>query len=342
MIAAFFRRRKLFGARPAPAPETAAPPLTTPAVLTARPPHVSAITREDPGEFRRSLYFRLERWCAMVRETVADSPDALALIESLERPTDVVIRQPPAAAQRMLMEVRARDVSSAQMSKMIGADPTLVQAILRLTNSAMYATTSGPCVSVSDAVRRMGATGVEGVVVRCMVEGMLCRPGGRMQAMVDRVWSHMVRTGPIGHALAETFGVNAEVGYSLALLHDVGKLIVFDRVGTLRHKLRRDPRFPDRFIETMLGALHEPLGGLAALEWGLGEPAAAAIASHHRTIVIPTADDASQLLYVAERVDLARTRGLQMGVQGWVHDGRLSADRREIETMIAALPSPES
>jgi HD-like signal output (HDOD) protein len=341
MTAAFFRRIARFRTRSAPPPERAAARIATPAVRISGPPHAAAITSEDPAEFRQSLTFRLERWCVMVRETVADSPDALALIESLEKPTGSMIRQPPAAAQRMLFEVRAREGSSSLLTKMIGADPTLAQALLRLTNSAVYATTGGPCVSISDAVRRLGATGVEGVVLRCMVEGMLCRPGGRMQAMVDRVWSHMVRTGPIGYALAETFGVNAEVGYSLALLHDIGKLIVFERVGALRHKLRRDPRFPDRFIETMLGALHEPLGGLAALEWGLGKPAAAAIASHHRTVAIPASDDASQLLYVAERVDLARTRGLFMGVQGWIHDGRLSVNQKEIEAIIGALPSPE-
>lgn len=309
--------------------------------MVVAPPHVGVLASADPAEFRRSLTLRLERWCTMVRDTVPGSPDALALIEMLEKPTDAMIRQPPAAAQRVLLEVRARDVSSTLLTKLIDADPTLVQALLRLTNSVLYATSGGPCVSISDAVRRVGASGVEGVVLRCMVEGLLCRPGGRMQAMVDRVWSHMVRTAPIGHALAGTFGVNPEVGYSLSLLHDVGKLIVFDRVGALRHALRRDPKFPDRFIETMLGALHEPLGGLAALEWGLGEPAAAAIASHHRTVVIPMADETSQLLYVAERVELARTLGLFMGVQGWIHDGSLGANQREIEAVIAALPAPE-
>ena len=92
----------------------------------------------------------------------------------------------------------------------------------------------------------------------------------------------MQRTAPVARAIAPAFGVDAETAYSLALLHDVGKLVVFDHVSRLRHDHRRELKMPDLFFRQLLAHLHEPLGGLAVLRWDLGADAARAVAEHHR------------------------------------------------------------
>ena len=259
----------------------------------------------------------------------------MALIDALGQPTTLVIRQLPLAAQRALAVTKDRQASRVLLVGLLEHDPTLTQALLRFANSALNATSAAPCVSISEAVRRVGSAGVESVILRFMIEGMLCRPGGRYQAMADLAWSHMVRTAPICRALAHLFSTHPDEAYTLGLLHDVGKLIVFDQIGALRSALHREPRFPERFVSTALSMLHEPLGGLAALEWGLGPVAAGAIASHSRSTVLSFADDESQLLHVAERADLARCRGEPTWVETCAVQGRIGVEPRAIEDVLA-------
>ncbi|MEP6729145.1 MAG: HDOD domain-containing protein [bacterium] len=355
MMASFFDRVRWFGGSQ-PAAVSAAPARPSrgttaaamangsveqpraPARVTGESKEVTAPEGSSAG-LRPVLRLRLESRCALLRgDVAAQSADAAALIDLILEPSTAVIRQPPAAAQRVLSATRSAHASSMLVVNLVQADPTLAQALLRLTNSASNATAGTPCVSIADAVRRVGASGVESVVLRSMVEGLLCRPGGRLQHMVDLAWAHMVRTAPISRVLSPLFSVHPDVAFSLGLLHDVGKLVVFDQIGALRGTLRREPIFPPRFVETALQLLHEPLGGLAALEWGLGEPAAGAIATHRRTDLLPFADDASQLLYVAERADLARIRSAPISAQTWVDEGGLTVDAVEIDALIAALP----
>ncbi len=223
-------------------------------------------------------------------------------------------------------------------------DPGLSQGLLRYANSAFYATRGGRCVSLMNAVQRVGTTGVHNVVLRAMVDGLLCRPGGAFQAQVDLVWTHMVRTAPIARAIAQPCGVNPDEAYALGLLHDVGKLVVFDRLGELRRILKRDVRFPASIVSLCLRYLHEPLGGLAALQWGLGPGVAHAIATHRRSPVPEMFDRRCEMLYVAEKFDLWRLgaeEGAEAPIDDWWRDGALNIPRDESAKALEALPAED-
>jgi HD-like signal output (HDOD) protein len=167
--------------------------------------------------------------------------DAPRLLDALIQPAASMIRQPPAAAQRALELTRDPNVGGAVIVKLIEGDPSLSQALLKFANSAYYATAARSNVSVHGAAQRVGASGVQNVVIGRMVEGLLCRPGSAYQPMVDLVWAHMVRTAPIARALATEFGLHPDAAFALGLLHHVGKLVIFDRLGT-----QRKPIFPSR------------------------------------------------------------------------------------------------
>jgi HD-like signal output (HDOD) protein len=262
--------------------------------------------------------------------------DAGRFLDSLRGPTGTMIRQPPAAAHRALALTRDPDVGGGAIVRLIEQDPSLSQALLKFANSAYYATASTSCVSVHIAVQRVGTTGVQNLVLARMVEGLLCRPGSAYQSMVDQVWMHMVRTAPVARVLAPEFGLHADAAFALGLLHDVGKLVVFDRLGTLRATLRRDLDLPRSLVSRVLAQLHEPLGALAALEWSLGGMGARAIGTHHRS---PVPDDpglGSELLFLAERLDLAQTRGEPVDLETWCDQGGLLSRRDRVARVLAA------
>jgi HD-like signal output (HDOD) protein len=268
------------------------------------------------------------------------TPDTERLLKILREPSATGIRQAPAAAQRVLAKTRNPDIGLAELVRVIEEDPTLGQALLRYANSAYYSTGS-VVVSLRKAAQQVGTSGVHNVVLGVMMDGMLCRPGGEFQAMLDKVRDHLVRTAPIARALARGFGVPSDEAFAIGLLHDAGKLIVFDALGTLRHDERRDLKIPASVVSRVLQFAHEPLGGLAVLKWGLGEDVALPIATHHRSPVPASANRMSELLFIAERADHALSGVIPMELAAWWDEGKISGDPARAEALLADYSTTE-
>jgi HD-like signal output (HDOD) protein len=145
----------------------------------------------------------------------------------------------------------------------------------------------------------------------------------------------MVRVGPLTRALAGAFDVPPDEAFLLGLLHDVGKLVLFDLLAAVRHELRRDVELPEQLAADALRELHEPLGGLALLRWGVDPRAAWAVAHHHRRDPGLEPGRRSELLYVTERLDAARTRRRPVEVARWAEEGRLTVPVPQLEAAVA-------
>ncbi|MEP7383486.1 MAG: HDOD domain-containing protein [Gemmatimonadota bacterium] len=321
------------------------PPVPRPATPAVVPPSVAAMPTHGADVDAREMQGWLE---LEVRTRVAElhnvlprvdrASDAPRFLDALLESFDAVVRQPPLAAQRALAVTRDTTAPTTRLVSLVEGDPGLGQALLRYANSAYYATGGGRVVSLHGAVQRVGTAGVHNVVLKTMVDGILCRPGSAYQEYVTLVWQHMIRVAPIARVLAPAFRASPDESFALGLLHDVGKLVIFDRLGELRKSLRRDAAFPLPVLSVVLRSLHEPLGGLAALQWGLGSAVAHAIATHHRSPVPEMYDARGELLYVAERVDLARAATRTLDVEGWWRDGLLATPRDVVEAALGALP----
>lgn len=299
---------------------------------------LSALTVSELTEtFRQQLRARVEELHNSLAREERRS-DAAEFLDSLTTNFEAVVRQPPLAAQRALSVTRDTNSAIGRIVSLVEQDPGLGQALLRYANSAYYAVGGGRVVSLHASVHRVGTTGVHNVVLRAMVDGMLCRPGSAYQTQVNQVWEHMIRTAPIARGISLPFGVMPDEGYALGLLHDVGKLVIFDRLGDLRQSRRRDIVIPPAVLSALLKLLHEPLGGIAALQWGLGTAAASAIARHHRSPVPSERDQRSELLFVAERTDLSKSRGEDSDLDAWWRDGALSGECEKVRATLEAMP----
>ncbi|MDQ2889466.1 MAG: HDOD domain-containing protein [Gemmatimonadota bacterium] len=266
--------------------------------------------------------------------------DTVRFLSEVKRASANSLKQAPQAAQRALAKTRNPDIGLAELVRVVEEDPTLGQALLRYANSAYYST-GGTVVSLRHAAQRVGSSGVHNVVLGVMLDGMLCKPGGEYQRMVAQVRDHLVRSAPIARALGRGFGLVPDECFSLALLHDAGKLIVFDVIGALRHETRRDVNISKSVVSRALRELHEPLGGIAVLNWGLGDVVATAVASHHRHPVPEATSSMSEVLFVAERTEHALSGIIPRDVQGWWTEGAISGDPARVEDLISAYTSRE-
>ena len=232
-----------------PAAAAEAPPAAAPPPAPSKP--TAPIAAVAPILVDPSIHDEVEagtdvrRWLRTALATLEQEMDpselrgdAQAFFERISRSGEKTVRQPPAAAQRAL-ELTRQEVAVSALVRLVEQDPVLAQSLLRFANSSMY-TTGGRSTSLAECIRRVGTQGLRSVILSSMVEGTLCRSGSAYDNIVRQVWEHMVRTAPLARALAPGFGVIPDEAFTLALLHDVGKLVVFDRLGTLRTELRRE------------------------------------------------------------------------------------------------------
>ncbi len=266
--------------------------------------------------------------------------DTVRFLRGIREAQASSIKQAPQAAQRALAKTRNPEIGMAELVRVVEEDPTLGQALLRYANSAYY-NTGSTVVSLRHAAQRVGASGVHNVVLGVMLEGMLCKPGGEYQKMVIQVRDHLVRTAPIARAIGRSFGLVPDECFSLALLHDAGKLIVFDIIGALRHETRRDVDVPKSVVSRVLREVHEPLGGIAVLHWGLGDSVATSISTHHRKPIPTVVDRMSEVLFVAEHAEHALSGVIPRDVAAWWEEGAIYGDPARVDELIAAYTERE-
>jgi HD-like signal output (HDOD) protein len=322
----------------APASVAAAAPPVAPVgpILTEPSIHDEV---EAGYDIRRSLRTSLERLEASL-DPMERRGDAPAFFERISKSGEKTVRQPPAAAQRALDLLR-RDVAIVELVRLVEQDPVLAQSLLRFANSAAN-NTGAQTASLAESIRRVGTQGLRSVILSSMVEGTLCRTGSAYDGMVRQVWEHMIRTAPIARTLAPGFGVIPDEAFTLALLHDVGKLVLFDRLGTLRAELRREVKLNPQVMPRVLSELHEVLGGAAALRWGLGKAAVGVVSSHHRRGDALEPSLPAECVYVAERLDLAMVRNEPVNLVRWFEEGRLQASFEAVAPLVERVLAPDS
>jgi HD-like signal output (HDOD) protein len=270
----------------------------------------------------------------LVEEHAPAVPDARALVELLDGGPDELIRQLPASAREALALCDDPNLPRARLVSQLARDPSLMESILRTANSTAFSGGREPVLGMEAALDRIGVGNARGVITASCASNLLSLPGGQYNAMAAQVWSHMIRTGPVAQCLAPALSVNPDEAMTLALLHDVGKLIVFDRISVLRAARRRSIDLPPAFVDALLSAAHEPLGALAAHCWQLGPRAVAAIGNHHRQVDALQHEPLSEALYLANVVDHAMSRRETLKLHEVWADGALSASRPHIEAIL--------
>ena len=315
--------------RAAPVPKPVPAELPPAAIVGAAEPALGRPAEADRAALEVALRAEIARAIDAIGVTLgtsAEADDGRGLLEDIRRDPLAVIRRPPLAAQQALAACRDVNSSFGRILESFHQDPALTQALLKHANSPYYAAGGTTCNSLHDAAQRVGLAGLHTVLTAATVEGLLCRPGGDYAAMVQQIWTHLVRTAPVARRLARSAKVPSEMAYTLGLLHDLGKLIIFDRLSARRAATRHTARLTRGFLHEVLGELHGPLGGLAALQWSLDPDAARAIATHPRGEYRYRDETMSQVLAIAEWADLTTVREQPRDYDGLWARGGLTLD----------------
>ncbi|HBP23360.1 MAG TPA: hypothetical protein DEA08_36980 [Planctomycetes bacterium] len=286
-------------------------------------------------QLNEALRADLSQRCASLLEVFGgDEPDLARLVEGLDADALGAVPQVPQAAQRGLTLTLDDSISAADLAAVFETDPALAQALLTTASSIYYGGVS--CVSIQRAVVRLGRRSLRNVVLRYAMHGLVCRPGPAFGDMPERIWEHLAETAQLARTLAPTCAAEPEEAFAVGLLHDVGKLVLLEAAAGLRRDERRELELFDLGrLRLTLDLLHEPLGGLAALSWDLGPAAARAVAHHHRSPASRADSPLEQVVFLADKVHLAQTRG-EVDLELLWRIGGLSGSPAAAERLLAS------
>lgn len=305
-------------------------------------PSAPAPVPDLPGALEVSLQELLAVRGAAWRDAAppADAAAACALGEAVATGRADTVRQLPSAAREAMAVCDDPRAGAGDLARVCERDLAVAPALLRYANSVFFARPGqSPAASVREAVDRVGVAGVRSVLVDVTVAALLCGPKSRHAGLTAQLWAHGQRTAALARAVAPALGAPPERAYVAGLLHDVGKLVLLDRAG--------EPGVAGLSWPALRGALlqlHEPLGGLAVVRWGLGEDVAVAVATHHRTAVSAQAaverDALGEAVFLAERVDHLVAAGEPVDLDALWAAGTLAGDRDRAASALARHLGP--
>jgi len=237
-------------------------------------------------------------------------PDVKTLLPSRQKIEKVLGRRVdklppfPLVALRLLEITRDDSKSSADIAKVVEADPSIAAKTLRIVNSAAYGALR-QISSIKHAVVLLGALEIRSIALGVTLFETMVKPGGHGAFDAVLFWKHAIANGALCRAMAEALAYpDPEEAYVAGLLHDIGKAII-DTYGKVDYgDFLREAADSGSMIEAesrILGLRHDDTGAYFCNAWKMPERLIGAILLHHRRFrhLKATADEALLIAIVS-------------------------------------------
>lgn len=182
--------------------------------------------------------------------------------------------------------VNRADTTATQIAQVISQDPAIATRILKVANSSMYGG-QRQIDSISRAVTLLGTKQIRDLVLTTTAAKVFDGIPNDVISVED-FWHHSLYCALLSHELAKVSKtVNADTMFTAGLLHDIGHLVMFNRIPeesasaillTIQGESSMEPYQAERQV---LGFDHAEVGAALARHWGLPEILVSCIGFHH-------------------------------------------------------------
>ncbi len=204
--------------------------------------------------------------------------------------------------------------SASHLAEVVSSDPGLSATLLKLVNSAFYGTPS----RINSITRAIALIGGRELSTLALGTTVISHFSGIPSHLVDMktFWKHSIATGIFARILANRkVGLSEEKLFIAGLLHDIGRLIIFQEFPkTAAHAIRvsHKERLPLYEVEAaIMGYDHAKIAGRLLLKWNFPEELRQIIRYHHYPLSSTASIEAS-IVYAANIMASA----LQFGDSG--------------------------
>jgi putative nucleotidyltransferase with HDIG domain len=250
-----------------------------------------------------------------------------AIMDQLDQYLDQVKALPPAPAilSELLRVLQQPDADMSQVVDLVAYDPSLTAAVLKLCNSAYFASDC-PAENLYEAISRIGFYEVYRLVAAIIGSRTLSpsQPGYGLKA--GELWKHAVTTAVATQQLADHLGEETNSAFTAALLHDLGKIILAQAMETHSAQVLQTLASGRSFFEAeqaVLGMEHAAMGGRLLTRWHFPDKLIRAVSCHHDPGKAPSDQRLAALVHLGDV--LAHYIGEAYGTQPFAFHGRPEA-----------------
>jgi len=176
--------------------------------------------------------------------------------------------------------------STEDIAKVVGRDPSFTVRLLRVANSALYGR-SATVDTVSRAITLIGTLQIRSLALSMSVANSFAGLPNELVSM-ENFWRHSLLCALVARHLAkEARRCDPEALFTAGLLHDIGELVIFNRMPEQAHEalllvLDSQDEVPIYQAERQaMGFDHSEVGGELARQWKLPPLLEDCIAHHH-------------------------------------------------------------
>lgn len=196
----------------------------------------------------------------------------------------------PKIYQDVCREIEDPESSAVSVGKIIKQDPSVTTKILQVVNSALFGATR-KISSIEQAVSILGYSLIRSLVLTCRIFDSKSKPIEGFS--IERVFTHSFQTGLLAREICvheKLTPAETETAFTAGLLHDVGKIILFDRLPDRLAEiiaLAKKKAIPQREAELeVLQCDHAAIGASLLQTWGLPHELVEAVTMHHAPEVL--------------------------------------------------------
>ncbi|MCF6283213.1 MAG: HDOD domain-containing protein [Candidatus Polarisedimenticolaceae bacterium] len=187
------------------------------------------------------------------------------LLEDLENKC-LCLPSLPDVAVRIGKALNDEVTDGKHIAKIIQTDVAMTAKIIRVANSALYAS-HNPAENCTAAVVRLGAQTTHRLVLSFALRELFSSRSPIVQAHMHALWNHSRQVAAICYVLAKlTKQFNPEEAMLSGLLHDIGELVI----------LSYAEKFPGaandkHLLELVMSDLRGTVGGMVLSSWGFND-----------------------------------------------------------------------
>ncbi|MDM4014382.1 response regulator [Roseiconus lacunae] len=208
----------------------------------------------------------------------------------------------PSIVAEINQEIDSDHGTIATIASVVSRDPVLSAKILQIANSAIFSVRQ-PILDVEHGLSLLGVEMVRSLAISLAVFSTENR--ATLQT-ATQLFEHSVDVANIARTIASVEEVDSttlNTVLSAGLLHDIGKMILFnafsDRYTSLISRSERGLHQAVDLEKEEFGCSHPGIGAYLLERWGVPKELTDAVAAHHSLGICSRAEIATQIVYAA-------------------------------------------
>lgn len=247
----------------------------------------------------------------------------------------------PTVLLELLETLKDEHAQFTDIAQVIEKDPSLSIEVLKVANSSLYYTGNGEITTLQKAVSLLGVSGVASISSTILVSKV--RPTAPIYYKIfgRQIWIHSMQCAFLCRELANREKQDSFDAYFLGLVHDVGKIIIFNCLCEALRTEAPDCSPGTRGFKKLMTEMSADISFFIAQEWELPKIYCDALQAHRNVLSSPLATTLYKANLLSETNLLIQKKGLDEKIMDNLL-AKLSVDKQVWLDFIKACPDIES